>query len=282
MPTRSLFGQAAGQSLGTLAANAPSFESQTSVATTQVDISPLGAAAKHLVPRAGAGSTRQDGDNLFMPESHAAPDSPSLGTASLPSGTTPATTVVVPTTTFEVAGPALISVAGPLQAAGQADVASGGDSELAQPTDVPVRQLATPILSVAAGTTTGSARTVTLTLRPAELGRVELRVARAEDGTLAIRLSAETPETLALLRNDQAALDRALTQAGLTTEQRHLSFDLSAGGNSQQQAGGGGQSAEHQRRPASEPETEIGTPKTAQNLARTRSAAPTSQLDISI
>jgi hypothetical protein len=188
----------------------------------------------------------------------------------------------VPTTTFEVAGPALISVAGPLQAAGQADVASGGDSELAQPTDVPVRQLATPILSVAAGTTAGSARTVTLTLRPAELGRVELRVARAEDGTLAIRLSAETPETLALLRNDQAALDRALTQAGLTTEQRHLSFDLSAGGNSQQQAGGGGQSAEHQGRPASEPETEIGSPKTAQNLARTRSAAPTSQLDISI
>ena len=41
---------------------------------------------------------------------------------------------------------------------------------------------------------------------------------------------AERPETLMLLQRDQRELDRALTQAGIGTDGRSLSFSLSDGG----------------------------------------------------
>jgi Meckel syndrome type 1 protein len=48
--------------------------------------------------------------------------------------------------------------------------------------------------------------------------------------TAEVRVIAERPETLALLQRDQRELDRSLTQAGIATDGRNLSFMLSDGG----------------------------------------------------
>ncbi|MCC7282347.1 MAG: flagellar hook-length control protein FliK [Acetobacteraceae bacterium] len=93
-----------------------------------------------------------------------------------------------------------------------------------------LRQLVTPITTLAAGGTgeaPSAPRTVSVALNPAELGRVELTVEKRGDGRLSIGVAVERAETLALLRTDQGALDRALTEAGLPPEGRSISFDLS-------------------------------------------------------
>jgi len=90
----------------------------------------------------------------------------------------------------------------------------------------PVRQLAPVVVSVAiAG---GTAR-LSVTLEPAELGRVEISVERGA-AAAEIRILAERPETLALLQRDQRELDRALGQAGIGPEERRLSFALAERG----------------------------------------------------
>lgn len=94
------------------------------------------------------------------------------------------------------------------------------------PTATPARQIAPVLVSVAiAG---GTAR-LSVSLEPAELGRVEISVERHGD-TAEVRVVAERPETLALLQRDQRELDRSLTQAGIAAEGRSLSFTLADGG----------------------------------------------------
>lgn len=96
----------------------------------------------------------------------------------------------------------------------------------APPAATPARQIAPVLVSVAiAG---GTAR-LSVSLEPAELGRVEISVERTGD-TADVRVIAERPETLALLQRDQRELDRTLTQAGITPDGRSLSFALSDGG----------------------------------------------------
>jgi flagellar hook-length control protein FliK len=96
----------------------------------------------------------------------------------------------------------------------------------APPPAAPARQIAPVLVAVAiAG---GTAR-LSITLEPAELGRVEISVERRGEAT-DIRVIAERPETLALIQRDQRELDRTLTQAGIGSEGRSLSFTLSDGG----------------------------------------------------
>jgi Meckel syndrome type 1 protein len=86
----------------------------------------------------------------------------------------------------------------------------------------PARQIA-PVL-VAVAIPGGTAR-LSVTLEPAELGRVEISVERSGEATQ-VQVLAERPETLALLQRDQRELDRALGQAGIGAEGRTLSFSL--------------------------------------------------------
>ncbi|MCC7427841.1 MAG: flagellar hook-length control protein FliK [Alphaproteobacteria bacterium] len=70
-----------------------------------------------------------------------------------------------------------------------------------------------------------------LALDPAELGRVEVRVAGLADAAapLSVAVSAERAETLALLERDAALLDRALADAGLAERGITLSFGMQDG-----------------------------------------------------
>jgi len=94
----------------------------------------------------------------------------------------------------------------------------------------PARQLAPVIVAVAVG---GGAARLSVTLEPAELGRVEISVERNGEAAQ-VRILAERPETLALLQRDQAEIERSLTQAGLAAEGRSVALGLAG-----QQAGSG-------------------------------------------
>jgi flagellar hook-length control protein FliK len=69
---------------------------------------------------------------------------------------------------------------------------------------------------------------VTIRLDPGELGQVQIRISRAQDGTSSVNVAVERPETLATLQGDVAHLHQALDRAGVP-EQRSLSLQLDAG-----------------------------------------------------
>jgi Meckel syndrome type 1 protein len=103
----------------------------------------------------------------------------------------------------------------------------------AAPIPWPARQVAPFAIALALGPDAS----LSLTLEPAALGRVEVEIAR--NGTDAqISLRAERPETLALLLRDRAELERALGGAGFGGEEGRgpsLSFGLGAGGEGQRE-----------------------------------------------
>lgn len=85
----------------------------------------------------------------------------------------------------------------------------------------PARQVLPVVVAMAVG---GGTARLSVTLEPAELGRVEISVERTAEAQQ-VTVLAERPETLALLQRDQRELDRALSQAGLG-EGRAIAFGL--------------------------------------------------------
>jgi len=68
--------------------------------------------------------------------------------------------------------------------------------------------------------------TMNLQLEPAELGKVDVKLSFAKDGTVKAHMTVDKPETLAMLQKDSSHLQRALQQSGLSTDENSLSFDL--------------------------------------------------------
>jgi hypothetical protein len=95
----------------------------------------------------------------------------------------------------------------------------------AAPIPWPARQVVPFAVSLALG----KDDSISLTLEPLELGRVEVAIARGAEAHVSLR--AERPETLALLQRDRAELERALANVGLGGDGRgpSLSFGLGAG-----------------------------------------------------
>lgn len=71
---------------------------------------------------------------------------------------------------------------------------------------------------------------VQIELHPADLGRVDVRLELASDGTATAHIVAERSDTLDLLRRDTATLERSLHDAGVRTESGGLSFSLRGDG----------------------------------------------------
>jgi len=95
----------------------------------------------------------------------------------------------------------------------------------------------------------GEDTTLKLRLDPPELGRVEVKMSVDKNNMTKIVLSAEKPETFMMLQRDAHILERALQDAGLSTDNGNLSFELAQdnGGfndNNQNRSGGTGYAGE--------------------------------------
>ncbi len=106
---------------------------------------------------------------------------------------------------------------------------------LATNVPVAVQDLA---VTIAARANAGASR-FDIRLDPAELGRIDVRIEVDRHGQVTSHLTVEKPETLAMLRQDQTQLQRALDNAGLKTGDSGLQFSLrdqsSSGQQGQQQ-----------------------------------------------
>jgi flagellar hook-length control protein FliK len=120
-----------------------------------------------------------------------------------------------------------MQVAGTIQPqlhAGSAAAAAAGPINVTAATDaaVPLSGLA---VEIAASAQSGKSR-FDIRLDPAELGRIDVRIDIDRNGLVTSHLTVEKPETLSLLRQDAAQLQRALDDAGLSTGNSGLQFSL--------------------------------------------------------
>jgi flagellar hook-length control protein FliK len=82
--------------------------------------------------------------------------------------------------------------------------------------------------------------TITVQLRPENLGRVEIKL-EMQDGQVKATVTADRPETLQLLKNDAASLQQSLHNAGLDANAGSLSFQLRSDQQRQANPDGNGQ-----------------------------------------
>lgn len=87
----------------------------------------------------------------------------------------------------------------------------------------PTAQVAPALVALGTGAQSGR---LTVQLQPEELGRVRIQIDRPLDGPASVQVTAERPETMALLARDASSLHRTLDQAGVPSEGRTLTFQL--------------------------------------------------------
>jgi|GEM_PF-6513129 len=105
----------------------------------------------------------------------------------------------------------------------------------AQVPDAPVQQLAVHVTRAAKE----GADRIEIQLKPAEMGRVDVKLEIGHDGRVQAVVSAERSDTLDMLRRDVQQLERALTHAGFNTDKDSFSF-AERGGEGGREAGGRG------------------------------------------
>ena len=82
---------------------------------------------------------------------------------------------------------------------------------------------------------------ISLQLHPADLGKITVKLDIGSDGKVQGSVTADNPQTLALLQKDSRSLERALQDAGLRTDAGSLQFNLGGqGGNNAGQTANNG------------------------------------------
>ncbi len=120
-----------------------------------------------------------------------------------------------------------MQVAGTIQPqlhTGSAAATAAGPINVTAATDAPV-PLSGLAMEIAASAQSGKSR-FEIRLDPAELGRIDVRIDVDRHGHVTSHLTVEKPETLSMLRQDAAQLQRALDDAGLSTGNSGLQFSL--------------------------------------------------------
>jgi hypothetical protein len=72
----------------------------------------------------------------------------------------------------------------------------------------------------------GGEQQFTVRLNPGDLGRVNVKLQFAENGSVRAQVAVENPETLELLQRDARGFERTLEAAGHKVEQNGISFGL--------------------------------------------------------
>jgi len=75
---------------------------------------------------------------------------------------------------------------------------------------------------------------ITIQLRPAHLGRVDVQMEMAHDGRVTAVVTADNKDTLDLLKQDSRELERAMREAGMQMDSGDLSFNLRENGSQAQ------------------------------------------------
>ncbi|MDB5477658.1 MAG: fliK [Alphaproteobacteria bacterium] len=122
-----------------------------------------------------------------------------------------------------------IQLAAPTGGLRNASALGGVQQAASKLPDSPVQQVAVQIQ-----TKLNKATQLSVQLTPLELGRVEVRLSIQRDGQAHAVITADNPETLALLQKDSAQLERSLQQAGINTNAQNMSFNLRDERNAQQ------------------------------------------------
>lgn len=94
-------------------------------------------------------------------------------------------------------------------------------------------------ISIARGAREGADK-IDIQLHPAELGRVEVKLEVGHDGRIQAVVSADRPDTLDHLRRDVNQLQKALADAGFSTDDNSFTFQDGREGAGQGQGGGNG------------------------------------------
>lgn len=104
-------------------------------------------------------------------------------------------------------------------------------------------------------------RALEVRLSPEDLGTVEIRLEVSDDSKVKAKISADRPETLAMMMGDASLLRNALDQSGLTTSADSLQFSLRQDNNAAT-GNGNGNSAQQQPQGQSNPQGRNGSPQT--------------------
>jgi flagellar hook-length control protein FliK len=163
-------------------------------------------------------------------------------------GQASAQAVVTPTDTSAQAASA---VQAPLTATTSAASASTATLTATAATATAATATAVPLsgvpIEIAAAARAGKTR-FDISLDPAELGRIDVRINVDRNGQVTSHLTVEKPETLSMLRQDAPQLQRALDDAGLKTGSNGLSFSLRDQSSSGQNSGNGNDNGGNARR----------------------------------
>lgn len=164
------------------------------------------------------------------------------GAATMAIPTAPAASGQPAGTTAGGGSSSAIAAAGSMGATGSRSTAAATTSG-----QVPARQAADRVavteqvrVHVKRALMDGSDR-IEIHLKPARLGRLEIRLDLGRDGQVQATVTADNRHTLDLLRADARGLERALQDAGLRADAGGLNFNLRGDGS----AGGGPQQQQH-------------------------------------
>ena len=91
----------------------------------------------------------------------------------------------------------------------------------------PVEQV---MLQLSRGLSKDGSTLMSIQLRPAELGRIDVKLNVGSDGKVQGTVTADNPATLNLLLKDVRGLERALQDAGLRADSGSLQFNLRGDG----------------------------------------------------
>jgi hypothetical protein len=86
------------------------------------------------------------------------------------------------------------------------------------------------MMQLSRGVSKDGSSQMTIQLRPAELGRVDIKLNVGSDGKVQGTVTADNPATLGLLLKDVRGLERALQEAGLRADSGSLQFNLRGDG----------------------------------------------------
>lgn len=127
----------------------------------------------------------------------------------------------------DAAAPQVAGLGGPgATQSAQKPAAAQGAQAPHSPRPVPAQQVVEQISVQIDKAVKDGSDTVKIQLKPIELGKIEIKLEVGPEGKVTATITADKPETLALLQKDAKGLERALEDAGLKPETNAMSFNL--------------------------------------------------------